>query len=243
MRPAHRGELRVLVAVRRSRLGQVRAYLAADLLRRVAERASVLASVCDLPPESEDGLRTWCSDLNIHPPFRTLALPVSAGELGGLFVDGFREPVFDVGIRLAGEEADPAWQRLAATWIGVAGAVAAADLGAEPLAVRLALMRHGYAEVLNGGDPAGGAAYSAAQTLARWRKRVAEWARSPSGPMSRRYADAIVAALEGNLDTAAALRELAALEADPGEPDGVKFETFAAADRLLGLDLVRDIGR
>jgi len=26
-------------------------------------------------------------------------------------------------------------------------------------------------------------------------------------------------------------------------PDGVKFETFAAADRLVGLDLARDVGR
>lgn len=30
---------------------------------------------------------------------------------------------------------------------------------------------------------------------------------------------------------------------DPAVPDGVKFETFAAADRLVGLDLARDVGR
>jgi hypothetical protein len=36
---------------------------------------------------------------------------------------------------------------------------------------------------------------------------------------------------------------LADLEGDEGVPDGVKFETFAAADRMFGLDLARDIGR
>jgi hypothetical protein len=60
--------------------------------------------------------------------------------------------------------------------------------------------------------------------------------------MSRRYADAVTAAFEGDLDTVAALREMDALAADPDEPDGVKFETFAAADMLLGLDLARQVG-
>ena len=41
----------------------------------------------------------------------------------------------------------------------------------------------------------------------------------------------------------AALGTLAALADDPAVPDGVKFETFAAADRLFGLDLARDIGQ
>jgi hypothetical protein len=61
--------------------------------------------------------------------------------------------------------------------------------------------------------------------------------------MSLRYADAITAAFADGLDTSAALGELAALADDPAVPDGVKFETFAAADRLVGLDLARDVGR
>ena len=43
--------------------------------------------------------------------------------------------------------------------------------------------------------------------------------------------------------TPRALAELEALTADGEVADGAKFETFAAADRLLGLDLARDIGR
>ena len=61
--------------------------------------------------------------------------------------------------------------------------------------------------------------------------------------MSRRYADAITAAFTDGLDTPAVLGELAELAGDPDVPDGVKFETFAAADRLVGLDLARDVGR
>jgi hypothetical protein len=102
------------------------------------------------------------------------------------------------------------------------------------------LMRQGYGAELtadlsprHGGDA----------ELARWRELVAGWARSPSGAMSRRYADAITAAFADGLDTPAALGELAALADDPAVPDGVKFETFAAADRLVGLDLARDVGR
>jgi hypothetical protein len=61
--------------------------------------------------------------------------------------------------------------------------------------------------------------------------------------MPGRYTDAITAAFENDLDTVAALGELQALAGDPDVAPGAKFETFAAADRLLGLDLARDIGR
>jgi hypothetical protein len=257
--PRHRGELRVLVAARRTGLGQLRAYLAADLLHRVAERSGLLGSVIDLLPDGEDELRASCAELNIHPPRHTLTPPVSAGDMTGLFPDGVQDPVFDIGVRLAADPADPAGladpagEWLAGQWIEVASAgeeieVASAGegrvvLGAEPLTVRLTLLRHGYGETLPGGGEPGGEAADATATLTRWRRRVAEWATSPSGAMSRRYAAAITTAFADDLDTPAALRELAALEADPSEPDGVKFETFAAADRLLGLDLAREVGR
>jgi cysteinyl-tRNA synthetase len=45
-----------------------------------------------------------------------------------------------------------------------------------------------------------------------------------------------------DLDTPAALQVLRACEKSD-LPAGCKFETFAWADRLLGLDLVRDVGR
>jgi hypothetical protein len=248
----------------------VRAYLAADILRRFSERSRLAPTVIDLAPDGEDDLRAVCAELNIHPPRQTLPAPVTPDQLAGLFADGTREPVFDVGVRLAGDAGAPALTdadqaaaptRLAAHWIYVAGPPDGTGPRAqpplrerlgfaeEPLSVRVKLMQHGYDEALGDGGDLGGADLaradldSAAKTIARWRELVARWAQSPSGAMSRRYADAIVAAFAEDLDSAAALREMDALAADPGEPDGVKFETFAAADRLLGLDLARDIGR
>ncbi len=81
------------------------------------------------------------------------------------------------------------------------------------------------------------------KTLRRWREQVAAWACEPSAPMSRRHADAVVTAFDSDLDTPAAMRELRALEKDTGVAPGAKFETFAYLDRLLGLDVVRDVGK
>ena len=250
VRPAHRGEFRVLVAARPAGLGQLRGYLVADLLRRYAERAGLAPAVIDLRPAGEAGLRAACDRLNIHPPVHTLTEPFDAGQLAGQFPDGIREPVFDVGVRAAGETAaalGPGVEGLAGHWIEVAGAAGGpatdgerVELGAEPLAVRMKLMRQAYgAELTADLSPRAGADGD----LARWRQLVAGWARSPSGAMSRQYADAITAAFTDGLDTPAALRELDALADDASVPDGVKFETFAAADRLVGLDLARDVGR
>lgn len=239
----------MLVAARRTGLGQARAYLAADLLRRLSERSRLAPSVIDLLPRREDELRALCADLNIHPPRHTLITPVGADALTGLFADGIRAPVFDAGVRLAGESAGEAAMGLAGHWIEVADSGEDPDqegplrerlgVGEEPLLVRMMMMARGYGEKPGDGQDPGGAA----ETLARWRKLVARWAQSPSGAMSRRHADAVAAAFASGLDTPVALREMAALADDPGVPDGVKFETFAAADMLLGLDLAREVGR
>lgn len=240
VRPAHRGELRVVIdGTGPAGLGQVRGYLTADLIRRYSERIGLTPTVVDCSPGTAprtagDDLRAACDALNIHPPRHTLAAPFTAGQLDGLFPDGVRDPVFDVGVRDAGAPPPDGIATLAARWLDVPAPADgdsdgdSVELGQEPLSVRLKML--GLE-----GDPAAG--------LSRWRRQVAQWANSPSGAMSRPHADAIGAAFAANLDTAAALRVLADLEADEQVPDGVKFETFAAADRLLGLDLARDIGR
>jgi hypothetical protein len=229
VRPAHRGELRVVVAAARPGPGQVRGYLAADLIRRYTERIGLAPTVADLSPDDPDELRAVCDTLNIHPSRHSLTLPFTLGQLDGLFADGVRPPVFDLGVRDAADPVPEAIAELADRWLDVTGADGEkVVLGEEPLSVRMKLL--GF-----DGDPAA--------ALSRWRRRVAEWARSPSGAMSRPHAAAIGAAFADNLDAAAALRVLADLEADEEVPDGVKFETFAAADRMFGLDLARDIGR
>jgi len=126
---------------------------------------------------------------------------------------------------------------------GHANAVRVADLtarGLDPLALRLAFLEHRYRQQVNLTWDALGAADL---TLRRWRHLVAEWACSPSKPLHRPVAERIAAAFDDDLDTPAALRSLHQLEQDTDVAPGAKFESFAHADQLLGLDLARDVGR
>ena len=112
--------------------------------------------------------------------------------------------------------------------------------GLDPLALRFAFLDHRYRQQLN---LTWAVLEAADRTLRRWRERVAEWARSPSKPMCAEYVSDFAAAFDDDLDTPAALRVLRSLEKDGEIAPGAKFETFAHADHLLGLDLARDIGR
>jgi cysteinyl-tRNA synthetase len=112
--------------------------------------------------------------------------------------------------------------------------------GLDPLALRLAFLEHRYRQQMN---LTWDTLEAADKTVRRWRERVAGWADAPSAAMSARYADAIAAAFDDDLDTPAALRELRGLERDESVPPGAKFETFAHLDQVLGLDLARDIGK
>ncbi len=115
-----------------------------------------------------------------------------------------------------------------------------ADRGLDPLALRLALLEHRYRQQLN---LTWDTLAAADKTLRRWRERVADWARSPSKPMCAQYVSDITGGFDDDLDTPAALRALRGLEKDGEIAPGSKFETFAHADQLLGLDLARDVGR
>ena len=121
--------------------------------------------------------------------------------------------------------------------------VLVADLtasGLDPLAARLAFLEHHYRQQLNLTWETLAAADA---TLRRWRGQVASWAASPSRPMCAEVTGQIAAALDNDLDTRAAVAALRSLEKDPEIPPGSKFETFAHADQVLGLDLAADIGR
>ncbi|MCU1602933.1 MAG: Cysteine--tRNA ligase [Frankiales bacterium] len=112
------------------------------------------------------------------------------------------------------------------------------DRGFDPLALRLAFLGTRYRQQANlsWAEIAG-----AHKTLTRWRASVAAWAEQPSAAMVVEAAQ-VLDAFSDDLDTPRALQVLRSVEKS-GAPDGAKFETFAWADRLLGLDLARDVGR
>ncbi|WP_037616530.1 hypothetical protein [Streptomyces aureus] len=77
--------------------------------------------------------------------------------------------------------------------------------------------------------------------LGRWRSAVAGWATRPSKPVPEDVRLRLRAAWEDDLDVPAVLDVLRSVETS-GIPEGARFETYAYADRLLGLELTREIG-
>lgn len=194
--------------------GEPRPCLLADLVARVAERYHLRASVAGPAPAD------WMA-LNVHPA------GVSAGP---------PEPL-DVAVGSGdGAAGSPGY------WIrpGEARPPGPGLTALDPLALRLALLRCPYRA---DADLTPDDLKAAEETLQHWRALVAHYALSPSKPMCAQYTGDFLGALDDDLDTPAALRTLSALAADQAIPDGSKFETFAHADRFLGLDLVRNVGR
>ena len=112
--------------------------------------------------------------------------------------------------------------------------------GYDPLALRLAFLSSRYRQQAN----LSWDAIAAADTLlSRWCTAVAAWAEHPSAALSGDYSAAVLDAFEDDLDTPRALQSLRRLEKDASVADGAKFETFAWADALFGLDLTRLVGQ
>ena len=114
------------------------------------------------------------------------------------------------------------------------------ERGHDPLALRLAFLGSRYRTQV---DMSWSAIAAADSHLSRWRALVAGWAEAPSRAMPEAYVAEVLAAYEDDLDTPRALQVLRRLERDSDVADGAKFEAFAHLDRLLGLDLARDVGR
>jgi cysteinyl-tRNA synthetase len=114
------------------------------------------------------------------------------------------------------------------------------DRGIDPLALRLCFLEHNYRQQMN---LTWNAIESAATTLTRWRNKIAQWAEEPSAPMHELTRVAVVDAFNEDLDTPRAIQALRRLEKDYSVEAGARFETFNYLDRLLGLDLVREVGK
>ena len=110
----------------------------------------------------------------------------------------------------------------------------------DPLALRLAFLQTRYRQQAN---LSWEGLAAADRLLARWRGLVAEWAEHDSKPMCATHQQDLAEAFGDDLDTPRALQVLRRAAADDALPPGSRFELFAWADRVLGLDLVRDVGR
>ena len=249
VRPARRGVLRVGVHPQQPAAGSditaLRVLLIADLLARTAELGGLQVLIAleeGGPAEQAAALQRDADALGIHPPaVRTSSRDVPTALGGPIDVHLFSQDV----------SADPAAtgmsvcvgaSRLEGAGSGrdaAAGGGLLAGLRCDPLAVRLALVSF---PIDRPAALTGDGLADAAGTLGRWRQQVAQWAESPSGAVPARIAEAASAAF-ADLDTVAALSLLRGLMPDTSVPAGAKFETFVYADRVLGLDLAREVGR
>jgi hypothetical protein len=233
--PARPGVLRIraLLPDPASRpLAAIRVALTADLTARVTELAgpqalSAFAGTGDLAERA--AFATSASQLGIHPPAVWTAWEKAAAWLGG-----------PIDADIASHDAEPA-----ATGGGNGARVTVDTAGlttipaGDPLAVRLALL------TVPPGHPAAlgpEAIRLCGELIASWRELVARWSAAPSRPMPAAARNTVVAAFD-RLEISAALSALRALAGDQETPAGARFELFIHADRVLGLDLARDIGR
>jgi len=266
LRPARRGLLRVLAldngSGRSADLGDARIWLLCDLIRRNAERHGWSVIVGQDATGASGPVAIDLAALSIAPPEFQVSAPSAAGG-----------DVIDLGVGQAGRRRGPGHEageladgpasgrgdirRLvlaapvqldiqdvsAASETALVANVVLADVtgrGLDPLAVRRAFLEHRYAEPLNLTWDLLAAADS---EVRRWRELVARWANEPSKPICAEYWSRLAEALDDDLDTPAALTVLRDLAADSQVPAGSKFESFSAADRVLGLDLVSLVGQ
>ncbi len=244
VRLARPGVLRVCAhmpqAATGSGLTALRMLLIADLLARTAELGGLqvltVVTIGDPAAGWAEALPDDAGALGIHPPTARAAPGDAPSALGG-----------PIDVHLVSGDASPdhgpdgltACVGAAHLGAGRAGGGQPGGHGHDPLAVRLALMSFpGHLPA----DLTGDLLDRAGATLASWRHQVAHWAESPSRPVPVPVAEAVRAAFS-DLDTVSTLGLLGGLAQDASVPAGTKFETFVYADRILGLDLAREVGR
>ncbi|MFD3992082.1 hypothetical protein [Streptomyces sp. NPDC058583] len=227
-------------------LPDLRALLVGDVLARTAElhglQSRTFLTTPDLPAERTEALGRAMSALGIHPP-ATVGVHHPNGTLcaaADAHVHTYGTAAQDVagGVLVGVGEVGPA-SRESDVPDGARRLDAVVPEGTDPLAVRLLMLGHPYRTPVTVTDAA---LDEARRTLGDWRQRVADWAQEPSRPIPAdvlRHAHAVLA---DDLGVPAVLDMLAAVETRADVPAGAKFETFAFLDRVLGLDLAREVG-
>ncbi|MFI7502763.1 hypothetical protein ACIBVL_30680 [Streptomyces sp. NPDC049687] len=233
--PVRRGLTRVQAHASGYDAGSLRVLLVTDLLVRALELGGTPVWALLTGEREQAELRAGAAALGMHPFEDGRGLGTAVGEAQILHVVGEGGPAPD-GVRIAVAPVDGTVPD------GLGGAVeqgrrAVAD---DSSALRLALLARPRTEPVRLDATALG---EAQDTLVRWRRAVADWARRPSRPVPDEVRGRLRAAWEDDLDVPGVLRVLRWVEgAGPELPDGARFETYAYADRLLGLDLTRDLG-
>ena len=104
--------------------------------------------------------------------------------------------------------------------------------GFDPLSLRLCFLENRYRSQM---DLSWQSISAAHETIKRWRSKVAGW-----GALKDITVDSTVMNyFENDLDTPRVITYLRALEKEPSVNDAQKANSFAYADRVLGLDLFR----
>ncbi|MFI6376794.1 hypothetical protein [Streptomyces sp. NPDC050546] len=231
--PARRGLTRVEVHAPGFDTTNLRVLLVADLLVRALELGGTPVWALLTGGRRQAELRSQATALGIRPFEDSPDVSAGLGEAqvihvaveGGAATGGVRIEVAPAHI-----DGAPAHPGNPGTPDGT---------GIDPGVLRLALLaRHHSAPAL-----LEAAAFDEARgTLARWRGAVARWARRPSRPVPDEVRGRLRDAWEDDLDVPRVLDVLRHVENEPELPDGARFETYAYADRLLGLDLTRELG-
>ncbi|MFH7335017.1 hypothetical protein [Streptomyces sp. KHY 26] len=234
--PARRGLTRIEARAGGLDLTSLRVLLTADVLARALELTG--AQSWTTAPRQPAELRTAANALAVRP-FEEAHGPGAGAAQVVRVVAGQDGEDGEAG-KAGGE--GPVIAVAPVVWTGPGSgehSPAASSLLADPTALRLALLSipYGRSATLDEGTMT-----QAAERLAGWRRDVARWARQPSRPVPEAVRARLAEAWDEDLDVPGVLRVLEAVAADPGVADGARFETFAYADRLLALELARDLG-
>jgi hypothetical protein len=117
---------------------------------------------------------------------------------------------------------------------------AAQNWPAEPTTLRFALAKVPYAWPL---DVTDSLLERSERVVESWRDHVAQWSRHPSRPIPSTWRAAVIAALDDDLDVARLVAMMHELDRTGIVEPGAKFEAFAYLDRVLAVDLMRNLGR
>ncbi|MFG2133387.1 hypothetical protein ACGFNV_37275 [Streptomyces sp. NPDC048751] len=254
--PVRRGLARVEVHAPGHGTGALRVLLVADLLVRALELGGTPVVALLAGGRERAELRAAAAALGVRPfeegpelaggigSARALHVVGEADTAGGAVAPVLPDQAGDAVAPVLPEEGGDAVAPVLSDEVRVAVAPVVPDApvasDADPAVLRLALLSHHHREPVPLDAEGLGAARD---TLARWRRAVAEWARRPSKPVPEDVKERLRTAWEDDLDVPGVLGVLRWVEeAGPELPDGARFETYAYADRLLGLELTRDLG-